>query len=62
MTSYLVEAGSSPGLADLAMLSTGSASTVFNALAPTGTYYVRVRGVNGGGASAASAEIVVVVP
>ena len=44
------------------MLSTGSASTVFNALAPAGTYYVRVRGINGGGASAASAEIVVVVP
>ena len=62
VTSYLVEAGSSPGLADLATLSTGSAGTVFHASAPAGTYYVRVRGVNGAGASSASGEIVVVVP
>ena len=62
VTSYLVEAGSSPGLADLATLSTGIANTVFHASAPAGIYYVRVRGVNGGGASSASGEIVVVVP
>jgi predicted phage tail protein len=62
VTSYLVEAGSSPGLSDLATMSTGNAGTVFNASAPAGTYYVRVRAVNGGGASAASGEVVVVVP
>jgi hypothetical protein len=62
VTSYLVEAGSSPGLADLATLSTGSAGTVFNASAPAGIYYVRVRAVNGGGAGATSGEVVVVVP
>jgi Metallo-peptidase family M12B Reprolysin-like/Bacterial Ig domain len=61
-TSYLIEAGSSPGLADLATLSTGGAATVFNAAAPAGTYYVRVRAVNGGGASGASGEVVVLVP
>jgi len=61
-TSYLVEAGSGAGLVDLATLSTGSASTSFNASAPPGTYFVRVRAVNGGGASAPSAEVAVVVP
>ncbi len=61
-TSYLVEAGSSTGLADLATLSTGSAATAFNASAPAGTYYVRVRAVNGGGAGAASGDVVVIVP
>jgi hypothetical protein len=61
-TSYLIEAGSGAGLSDLATLSTGNASASFNASAPPGTYFVRVRAVNGGGASEASEEIVVVVP
>ena len=60
--SYMIEAGSSSGLADLVTLSTGSASTSFVATAPSGTYFVRVRTVNGAGASIPSNEVVVTVP
>jgi predicted phage tail protein len=61
-TSYLVEAGSDRGMLNLARLSTRDASSVFHAAAPPGRYFVRVRAVNGGGASAASNEVVVIVP
>jgi len=61
-TAYLVEAGSASGLANLASLSTGSPVTSTDATAPPGAYFVRVRAVNGAGASAASNEVMVVVP
>lgn len=61
-TSYLIEAGSTAGASDLAMVSTGAPITSFTATAPPGTYYVRVRAVNGAGPGPASSEIVVVVP
>jgi hypothetical protein len=61
--SYIVEAGSSPGLSNLANSDTGSAVTSLTAPGVgRGVYYVRVRGKNGCGAGAASNEIVVVVP
>jgi hypothetical protein len=57
--SYRIEAGSGPGLADLAVLRVGDA-TSFVTTAPPGTYYVRVRGVSANGtAGAASNEIIV---
>lgn len=59
-TTYVLEAGSGPGLADIVSLSTGSLPAL-NASAPPGTYYVRVRARNACGASAPSDEIVVVV-
>lgn len=61
-TAYVVEAGSASGLSDLATVSTGSAVTTFAASAPPGTYYVRVRAINGAGAGAPSAEAVITVP
>jgi predicted phage tail protein len=61
-TAYLLEAGSAPGLSDLAVISTGSPVTAFAAVAQPGNYYVRVRAVNGSGPGPASAEILVVVP
>lgn len=61
-TAYLVEAGSASGLSDLATVSTGSAGTSFLASAPPGTYYVRVRAINGAGAGAPSAEAIITVP
>jgi hypothetical protein len=61
-TSYILQAGSSPGLSSLANLNTGNASLTFTAPGvPAGTYYVRVLAANAAGSGAASNEIVVVV-
>ena len=59
-TRYLIEAGSAPGLANLAQLTVGPTPTVTVA-APPGVYFVRLRGLNGCGAGAASNEVVVTV-
>jgi predicted phage tail protein len=55
---YVIEAGSAPGLADLASIQVGGV-TSFSASAPPGLYYVRVRAINARGRSPASNEIVV---
>jgi predicted phage tail protein len=56
---YVIEAGSAPGLANLAVLRVGNTLT-FSTTAPPGTYYVRVRAVGVyGNAGPASNEIVV---
>jgi predicted phage tail protein len=55
---YVIEAGSAPGLSDLARL-TVSNVTRFVTTAPPGVYYVRVRALNATGASLPSNEIVV---
>jgi hypothetical protein len=61
-SSYIVEAGSAPGLADLAVFNTGSTATSFFAPNVTpGVYYVRIRGANAAGAGSASNEVVVTV-
>ena len=58
--SYTIEAGSAPGLADLAVLRAGNVNS-FMTTAPAGTYYVRVRAVGANGvAGDASNEVVVV--
>jgi hypothetical protein len=61
VTSYVVEAGSAPGAANLAQLNTGSTATSITVSAPPGTYYVRVRGWLDGSVGAASNEVVVQV-
>jgi hypothetical protein len=61
-TSYILEAGSAPGLSDIATVSTGAAATAITATAvPNGTYYVRVRAANAAGASGPSNEVTIVV-
>lgn len=61
-TSYVIEAGSSPGAADFANFDTKSAATFFFApLVPNGTYYVRVRARNADGTSGPSNEVTIVV-
>lgn len=57
-TGYVIEAGSAPGLADLARVPVGNV-TRFTTTAPPGVYYVRVRGMNARGLSLPSNEIVV---
>lgn len=60
-TGYVVEAGTGPGLANLVRFETGGAASLVVDGVPPGTYYVRVRGVNFEGTSAASEDIVVTV-
>jgi hypothetical protein len=61
-SSYIVQAGSSPGLSDLASFDTGGTTTTLAVLnVPGGTYYVRVRGNNSAGAGAPSNEFLLVV-
>jgi len=59
-TSYVLEAGSAPGLADLTAINVGT-TTGFTASAPPGTYYVRVRGSNACGNGGPSNEATVVL-
>jgi len=59
---YLVEAGSAPGLANLATFATGSTATSFSTGGiGAGTYYLRVKAKNAAGTSVASNESLLVV-
>jgi len=61
-TSYRIEAGSAPGLANLAQLSTGTPATSFAVPnVPAGTYWVRVRGSNAAGTGASSQDVAIVM-
>ena len=62
-TSYIVEAGTATGLANLGVLNTGTtATTIVVPGVPSGTYYLRVRAANAQGASPVSIERVITVP
>jgi hypothetical protein len=58
---YIIEAGSGSGQANLAVLPTGSSATQFATAAPAGTYFVRLRAQNACGVSDVSTEEVVSV-
>jgi hypothetical protein len=59
----VLEAGSSPGLANLTRVDLGQPTTTFTASSVVpGTYYVRVTATNACGTSGPSSEIVVGVP
>jgi hypothetical protein len=58
-TGYVLEAGSGPGAADLAVVPLGAAA--LTASVPDGTYYVRVRALNACGSSTPSNEVVIAV-
>ncbi|MEZ5419890.1 MAG: PQQ-binding-like beta-propeller repeat protein [Vicinamibacterales bacterium] len=59
---YIVEAGTASGLANLAVFPTGYLDTWLNAAPPPGTYYVRVRATNAFGVSPPTNEVTLVVP
>lgn len=59
ITGYVLEVGSASGLRDLAVL--GIPTTSISSPAPNGTYYLRVRAVNGCGVSSPSPEVSVTV-
>jgi predicted phage tail protein len=61
-TSYTIEAGSAPGLANLAQLVTGTPASSLNVPnVPPGTYWVRVRGSNAAGVGAPSQNVAIVM-
>jgi hypothetical protein len=59
--SYLIEAGSTPGASDVAIIPIGD-TRVSGDNVGNGTYYVRVRALGAGGVSAPSFEIEINVP
>lgn len=60
-TSYVLEAGSATGLANIANADVGPQTTMTATSVPDGTYFVRVRGKNACGISPASNELTVIV-
>jgi hypothetical protein len=61
-TSYLVQAGSSAGLTDIASFDTGGVATSLTVLSvPSGTYFVRLGAVNSAGISGPSNEVQAIV-
>jgi FlaG/FlaF family flagellin (archaellin) len=60
--SYLIEAGSSAGSADIAVVDTGTAATTLSATVGAETYFVRVLGQNACGTSTPSNEVVIAIP
>jgi predicted nicotinamide N-methyase len=58
---YVLEAGSSPGLADIAVAPLSATGFVAPNV-PTGRYYVRVRATNAAGSSPPTSDREVVVP
>jgi hypothetical protein len=62
VTSYVLEAGFTPGASNVVVFDTGSAAASLTASGvPSGVYYVRVRARNASGSSAPSNEIIVVM-
>jgi large repetitive protein len=61
-SSYTVQAGSAPGLSNLATVAVGATPSFSTSPVPSGTYFVRVISTNAAGSSAASNEVTIVVP
>lgn len=61
-TGYVLETGSGPGLANLAVIPLPATTTFVVPGVPKGTYYVRLRALNAVGASLPAGDIVLIVP
>ena len=59
--SYVLEAGTAPGMSNAARANVGAVTSLVVHAVPANTYYVRIVAVNGAAVSAPSDEIVVVV-
>ena len=59
---YVLLVGSTTGGSDLLVQATTSNATTFSAIAPNGTFFVRVQGQNACGSSGASNEVVIAIP
>lgn len=59
---YVLEAGTAPGLANIATFDVGLQTALSVGAVPPGTYYVRVRAANYVGTSLPSNEVVITVP
>ena len=62
VTGYVLEAGTSAGLANLGTLRIGATPSLVVPGVPAGTYVLRVRAITSAGSGAPSADVVVVVP
>jgi hypothetical protein len=62
VTTYVIEAGSTPGTNNQGTFVAPGNATSFQRQAPPGTYYVRMFARNGCGTSAPSTEITVTLP
>jgi len=62
VTGYRVEAGSAPGLANLAVRAVGIHPVFETSGVPPGVYYVRVRAAGPNGAGLATGDVIIVVP
>lgn len=63
VASYVLEAGTAPGLANITVFNTGNAATSLVVPGvPPGTYHLRLRALNAQGSSPPSTEHVLVVP
>ncbi|MEZ5416370.1 MAG: fibronectin type III domain-containing protein [Vicinamibacterales bacterium] len=60
-TSYTLEAGSAPGVADIVVVPVGSATTFTAPGVPDGVFWVRIRGVNAAGVGAPSSDVALVM-
>jgi hypothetical protein len=61
-TTYVIEAGSAPGLNNQGTYVVAATQTTYSRQSPAGSFYVRVFARNACGTSPASNEILVVVP
>jgi predicted phage tail protein len=61
-TAYRLEAGTSPGLANAALVTLGATPAFAVSGVPPGTYYVRVRAMNPAGVGPSSGDATVTVP
>lgn len=62
VTGYVLEAGTGPGLADLAAVPLGPVASFAIPPVPAGAYHLRVRAVNAAGTGPPSADVVLHVP
>ena len=62
VTGYVLEAGSAPGLSDIAVIPLGPTTGLSAAGVPAGTYHLRVRAVGTAGLSAPTGDVTLIVP